>query len=76
MKIKELKELGEIALKKYEGKHDLTEFKETIRRLGLLSPADLNKEMEPKKAKKAIRLLRKLGVNYIELAPDVSLTSY
>lgn len=80
MNRKDLIELGEIVIKKFEGVEDLKEelerTKENNRRLRLLSPVELAKELPRAKANEAKRIFRKLGINFTEILPDVSLTSY
>jgi hypothetical protein len=76
MKVRDLKDLGEVALKKYTGRIDVTEFQETIRRLSLLSPVQLDKELDSKKEKQAKKYFKKLGIDFVDLTPGVSLTSY
>lgn len=67
MKVKDLITYGEIAMQKFEGKENLkqsvTDTKETIRRLKLLSPVDLNREMSKERERQAKRLFKKLGIN-------------
>lgn len=64
MKVKDLIEAGEKAIGKFEGTDlDLTDFKETVRRLKLLSPQEQQREIPQQKEKRMRRAFKKLKID-------------
>lgn len=80
MKMQDFLNAMEVVIEKFKNKEyykeQIEEMRENCRRLKLLPPTELRKELFKSKEKSVKKLLKKLDISITELLPDVNFVSY